>query len=42
MKLRVEGKRVVLDFFIFSTEETGLTEMYDLVRATGGLLVLGE
>ena len=28
--------------FIFSVEETGLTEMYDLIRVSGGNIVLGE
>jgi hypothetical protein len=28
--------------FAFSAEETGLTEMYELLRDGGGLLVLGE
>lgn len=28
--------------YIFSPEETGLMEMYELVRYSGGLLVLGQ
>jgi hypothetical protein len=41
MAEKTYGKKLILDLFIFSAEETGLTEMYELARYSGGLLVLG-
>jgi hypothetical protein len=42
LREKAEAKRTILDMFVFSIEETGLTEMYELLRFSGGLIVLGE
>lgn len=38
---KILSRRIVVDMFIFSVEETGFTEMYDLIRVSGGNVVLG-
>lgn len=36
------GNKIVIDLFVFSIEETGLMEMMELVKGSGGVVVLGE
>jgi hypothetical protein len=39
---KLAQKNIVIDSFIFSVEEVGLTEMLPCLKATGGLLVQHE